>query len=225
MSLGDERDQAWRARHGVSASGLPIDPQTGLAERRPGQVYMAPHNQWGAPEGWMDAQEFERRYNVGWTPKQMLVAAAPFIAGGIGALAGGGGAAAGGVPSIGVTGGIPAGATFGAPAATAGGVGAAGTTGAAAAAAKGAGMTFGLKDAVQFAPMIASLFSGRGHDEPPQNAAMNELIAMQTQRMRQADPLYQAILRMAMGLAPSQYRSAMPTASPTPAARAVPRAR
>jgi hypothetical protein len=86
-------------------------------------------------------------------------------------------------------------------------------------------MGFGLKDAAQFAPLIASLFSGGGHDLPPQNDAMNDLIGMQTQRMKQADPLYQAILRMAMGLAPTQYRSAMPTASSMPAPRAVPRAR
>lgn len=228
MSTGDLRSAAWNARRGRSDAGLPIDPATGLAERRAGQVYMVPHNQWGAPAGWMGGDEYEDKYNTGWTWQQILAASAPWIAGGIGALAGAGGASSA-IPSVSATGGIPAGTTFGAAAAptVAGGTTAAAT---AAGAAKGAaGMAgFGLKDALQFGPLIASLFKGGGNEEPPQNAAMNELIGLQTQRMKQADPLYQAILQMAMALAPKYARSTMappPTGAAPSADRAVPRAR
>lgn len=223
MSTGDLRSAAWNARRGRSDAGLPIDPATGLAERRAGQVYMVPHNQWGAPAGWMGGDEYEDKYNTGWTWQQILAASAPWIAGGIGALAGGGGAsaAAGTLPSTSYAGSVAA------PAATAGNM--AGTTAAATAAgaAKGAGMAFGYKDALQFGPLIASLFKGGGNEEPPQNAAMNELIGLQTQRMKQADPLYQAILQMAMALAPKYARSTMapPTGAAPSADRAVPRAR
>lgn len=80
-------------------------------------------------------------------------------------------------------------------------------------------MGFGIKDAVQLGPLLAGLFKG-GHEEPPQNDAMNALIDMQTQRLKQSDPLYQAILRMAMGLVPRNYQSALPqaTAQPRPTA-------
>lgn len=221
MGLGQQRSDAWHARHGTTEIGLPIDPATGLMERRPGQVYMQPHNQWGAPVGWISGDEFEEKYNTGWNWKQILAASAPFLAGGIGALVGGGGAAAG-LPSVGVTEGIPAGATFGG---TAAGTGSAATTaGAAGAAAKGAGMGFGIKDAIQFAPMLASLFGGHGDDLPPQNDAMNDLIGLQTSRMKQADPLYQAVLAMAMGLVPKQYRQTMAPGTP-PATTAQPRTR
>lgn len=231
MGLGQQRSDAWHARHGTTEIGLPIDPSTGLMERRPGQVYMQPYNQWGAPEGWISGDEYEDKYNRGWTWQQILAASTPFLAGGIGALAGGGSAAAanGGIYGgaglnsgpVAVTAatGTPIAATTAGTAATT-----AGTAGAAGAAAKGAGMGFGIKDAIQFAPMLASLFGGHGDDLPPQNDAMNDLIGLQTSRMRQADPLYQAVLAMAMGLVPKQYRQTMAPGTP-PATTAQPRTR
>lgn len=206
MSWGDQKSDEWNARRGRSSDGRPLDPATGLSERRAGQVYMVPHNQWGAPAGWMDADEYERTYNTGWNWKQVLALSAPFIAGGLGALAGGGGAAtAGAIPSVGVTSGLPAGAAVGS-------TGALPTVAGAAGAAKGAGMAFGMKDALQLGPLVASLFSGGGNQEPPQNDAMNRLINLQSDRLEQSNPLYQAILAMAMGLAPKSARGGMPRA-------------
>lgn len=136
------------------------------------------------------------------------------LAGALGAF-GGAGAAGGAaaVPSLSVSEGLPAG-LFGTAAGTAGTASTVGT--AAAGAAKGAGFMsgFGIKDAVQLGPMLASLFMGKG-GTPPQNDAMNGLINMQTQRLHDADPLYQAILKMAMGLMPSAYQGGGGTTTAT----------
>lgn len=70
-------------------------------------------------------------------------------------------------------------------------------------------MAFGWDDAIMLAGLGAGLLGGKHNDEPPQNQAMNDLIGVQTQRMRQADPLYQAMLRMAMGLLPTYARGGL----------------
>lgn len=93
----------------------------------------------------------------------------------------------------------------------------------AAAGATGGFLGMGVKDLIQLAPMLGSLFGlGKGNSTPPQNDAMNNLITLQTSRMQQADPLYQAILKMAMGLMPISARAGFggATAGPT---QAVPR--
>lgn len=71
-------------------------------------------------------------------------------------------------------------------------------------------MGFGIKEAAQLAPTIMSLFSGHHSSAPPQGQAMEDLIRMQTTRMQQSDPLYQAILKMAMGLMPASARGNLP---------------
>jgi hypothetical protein len=76
-------------------SQIPIDPNTGLQEQRPGYVYMVPNNSFGAPPGWMAVDDFNKTYKTGWTAHQIMAAMAPLALGGISALAGlGGGAAA-----------------------------------------------------------------------------------------------------------------------------------
>lgn len=79
-------------------------------------------------------------------------------------------------------------------------------------------MAFGIDDALAFAPMVLSLFAGRPkHDasqQVPQNDALTQLLAMQKSRMTQTDPLYQAILKMAMGMMPVSARPPMPGQRP-----------
>jgi hypothetical protein len=126
----------------------------------------------------------------------------------------------------GVTGGLPS--TSFAGAATAPVAGAGNLAGGVGAAAKGAGMFggFGVKDAVQLAPLIASLFSkGKVSDTPPQNDLMNQLIQMQLSQVQQSQPLRDAVLKMAMGLMPIAYQNnvAVPGAAPQPPPMAMPR--
>lgn len=54
-------------------------------------------------------------------------------------------------------------------------------------------------------PLLGRLFGGGGGDsqQQPMQNEMQQLLQMQQRRMQQADPLYQAILKMAMGLAPT----------------------
>jgi hypothetical protein len=146
------------------------------------------------------------------------------------ALAGTSGpAAAAAIPSIGATGGLP-GLAFGMPSVGAtGGIPAgafpaiAGTAGPAAAAPPAAGGGFGAsaktwlgKNALQVGSLGAMGLSGlmsRGGDEVPYAAELQELLQMQKRRMQQADPLYQAILRMAMGLLPAGARANLASGS------------
>jgi hypothetical protein len=220
-TAGDARDTAWIDAH----PGQAVDGSS-----RPGYVYMEPNNQFGAPAGWISEDEYNRKYKTGLTLKQVLAMAAPLLAGGVGALAGGG--AAGTLPSTSFAGAgtlpaaggvLPSTSFAGAAAlpAAAAGHGVAGTiAGAAGAAAKGAGMTFGLKDAVQFAPLVASLFGkGKVSDTPPQNDLMNQLIQMQMSQVQQSQPLRDAVMKMAMGLMPIAYQQnfPMPGATAPPA--------
>jgi hypothetical protein len=224
QSGGDAREAAWLDAH---------PDQVVDGSSRPGYVYMGPHNQFGAPPGWISVDEYNRKYKTGWTLKQMLAMATPFIASGVGSLAGPGGAAAGNtagaLPSTSFAGSatLPVAAGAGNLAGAGAAAGHIGAAAAAGTAAKGAGMAFGIKDAVQLAPLIASLFSkGGGNGQPPQQDAMQGLINMQTNRLQQSDPLYQAVLKMAMGLMPTAYQSGMtglPTAAPS--APAIPRRR
>lgn len=71
-------------------------------------------------------------------------------------------------------------------------------------------MSFGVKDAVQLAPLVASLF-GKGHvsSTPPQNDLMNQLIQMQLSNYQQSQPLRNAVLAMAKGLMPIAYQNGM----------------
>lgn len=88
-----------------------------------------------------------------------------------------------------------------------------------AAVATGGGMAFGLKDAAQLAPLVASLFhSGSVSSTPPQNAALQNLINLQTQRLQESDPLYQAIVRMASGLLPTMYQPTTQSTATIPSA-------
>jgi hypothetical protein len=123
------------------------------------------------------------------------------------------------LPSIAAHAGVPAGLPGGATVA-----GGAGTAGAAAGAAHGGLMAgFGVKDALQLGPMIAGLFTGHGGgNQVPQSAELEQILGMQRQRMQQTDPLYQAMIRMAMGLLPVSARAGMqmpgmpPQAGPMP---------
>jgi hypothetical protein len=141
-----------------------------------------------------DFKSFLDKY--GW----MLMAGLPAAGLGLGMALGPGAAAAGSAaPSVGATGGISAGAF---PTV-------AGTSGAASA---GGGFMagFGIKDALSLASIIPGLFGGHGSSgDVPHSAAMEELIGLQTNRLKQSDPLYQAVLRMAMGLMPVSARGGM----------------
>lgn len=68
----------------------------------------------------------------------------------------------------------------------------------------------------QVLPLASSLFSKGGSNSTPMDAELQKLLAMQNSRMAQSEPLYQAILKMAMGLMPTsaQPQAARPT-SPT----------
>lgn len=70
---------------------------------------------------------------------------------------------------------------------------------------------FGLGDAMQYGPLIASLFMGHGSGSGtvPYADQLNALLGEQRSRMQASDPLYQAILRMAMGMVPTMYRDPM----------------
>lgn len=194
-----------------------------LTSSRPGlraqgqylQTGQAPHGYTTLPNGVVHANDDMKTFmdKYGWALMLALPTAGYAVGSAIptAAAAGGSSAASSGLlPSTSYAGSVTA------PTATAGNL--AGGSAAAAGAAKGAGM-FGLKDLLQIAPTVASLFHGKPQ-EPPQNDAMNELIQLQTSRLKQSDPLYQAILQMAMRLAP---RSARPMAPPSPSAPAVPR--
>lgn len=236
---GDLRQTAWMDAHpGQQVPGLPpIDPQTGLYEQRPGYVWVAPQmaSQYGQPSGWVKAEDFDRGYGHGWNMKQIAVATLPLalgvvgMAGGLGA--GGGGSAA--LPSTSYAGSVAMPATAGAAGAALPSTSLAGSVAlpaavsgsgvASGAGAGGAGMAgFGLSDAVQLAPVVASLFGGHGgNGQAPQSAAMENLINLQTRRLQESDPLYQAILRMAMGLLPTYARQG--GQSPTSPQTATPR--
>lgn len=117
------------------------------------------------------------------------------IAGGAGAGlfgGGGGGAAASAttaaVPSVGATAGLPG-------AASAGGASMAG---------------FGLKDILQLAPIGLGLFKGHGGgDQVPMSNELEQILGLQRGRMEQTQPLYDALLRMAMQMMPISARGGM----------------
>lgn len=70
----------------------------------------------------------------------------------------------------------------------------------------------------QVMPMVGSLLS-KGGNPTPMDAELQNLLRMQNTRMQQADPLYQAILKMAMGLLPRGVQppqSAPPMTAPQP---------
>src|SRR5690348_15322493 len=184
----NDRMAAWYDAHPDQA----INPAA-----RPGYVWgtLDPRDNSGLHNSWVSGADWQAAHPTGWTLAQLLAVAAPFALGGASALgAFGGGAAAGAAP------------------AAAGGAGSAATTAAgagtaAAHAAGGAGMAgFGVPDALQYGPLIASLFMGHGNNTVPYADQLNSLLGEQRSRMQAADPLYQAILRMAMGMVPTAYR-------------------
>jgi hypothetical protein len=186
----------------------------------PGYVWgtLDPHDNSGLNNAWVLGTDWARTHPTGWTNAQLLVAALPFALGGAGALgAFGGGAASGsGLATM-------PGTALGMEAAPAG-IGA-GAGAAAAAHAGGAMAGFGIGDALQYGPLIASLFMGHGSSNAvPYGDQLNALLGEQRQRMQASDPLYQAILRMAMGLVPPMYRGPMGGA-PAGGSLAVPRDR
>jgi hypothetical protein len=66
---------------------------------------------------------------------------------------------------------------------------------------------------------LSALFSrgSGGGSQTPMNGQMEQLLRIQNQRMTQADPLYQAILKMAMGLMPKGVQRPMaPTSGAVP---------
>ncbi len=93
----------------------------------------------------------------------------------------------------------------------------AGTAGGAAAAGGGLGMNAStLAMLGQLGLSAYGAARGNRQTQAPYSAEMEKLLGMQSQRMQQADPLYQAILRMAMGLLPTNARAGMGGAMPTP---------
>ncbi|HEX6963002.1 MAG TPA: hypothetical protein VF175_14125 [Lacipirellula sp.] len=95
-----------------------------------------------------------------------------------------------------------------AAATTAGSAG--GGAGAAGAAGGGAGILgklgLGWEDLVPLAVPAIGALSGPPDRSLPNQDALDELIRLQTQRVKDADPLYQTVLRMAMALAPTGAR-------------------
>ncbi len=135
-------------------------------------------------------------------------ALAPYVTG---AAAGGGGLMGSGEAAVAST---PA--AMGATAPTI-----AGTAGGAAAAGGGLGMNAStLAMLGQLGLGAYGAIRGNRQTQAPYSAEMERLLGMQSQRMQQADPLYQAILRMAMGLLPTSARAGFgPTATPSPLPR------
>jgi hypothetical protein len=122
------------------------------------------------------------------------------IAGGIGAssaFGGGGGAAASALPGTSAT----TGALGGASTAAAGGGGIMGA------------IAPYLKAGSQILPMVGALTS-RGGNQTPMDGELQRLLQMQNSRMQQSQPLYDAILKLAMGLLPRGVQT--PTAAPQP---------
>lgn len=168
-----------------------------------------------APKGYeWKGDHYERDTNGVWDDilKWMAIGGAAG-AGGYGTLAatgllGGGaaGAAASATPAVttglttlpGVT--VPVGAGLGTAAGTA---------------ATAGGTMSGVNTALQFAPYVTAginALRGRGgpsEDEQAMSATQQQLQQMQMNRIRQSDPLYQAILQLAMGLMPVSARQGM----------------
>jgi len=219
---GDAQAQAFYERHPEQA----IVPGS-----HPGYVWgtLDPHDNSGLHNSWVLGTDWARTHPTGWTAAQLMVATLPFALGGASALGafGGSGAASGSGLSFMPGAALP---TEAAPIGAAAGAG--GGAGAATIAAHAGGFMpggFGYADAIQFAPLIASLFTGHGNSNTvPYADQLNALLGEQRQRMQAADPLYQAILRMAMGMVPTAYRGALPGASgaaPMAGNTAVPRGR
>lgn len=65
----------------------------------------------------------------------------------------------------------------------------------------------------QWAPIVSAglgaVNSFRGSGDPPYSAEMEQLLRLQRQRAEAANPLYQAVLQMAMGLMPTAARAGM----------------
>lgn len=57
-------------------------------------------------------------------------------------------------------------------------------------------------------------FAGGGQQNVPFEDELSGLLSLQRGRMEQANPLYQAILKMAMGLLPMSARSGLVTPNP-----------
>ena len=76
---------------------------------------------------------------------------------------------------------------------------------------------------LQLAPMVLPMLFGGREQEPPQNAALEQLLRQQGVLMQQADPLYQAILRMAAGLMPRSATQGLDIGAPRMPGQAYPR--
>lgn len=124
---------------------------------------------------------------------------------------GGSAAASGGVlPSTSYAGAVP---QVGSAAATGGNLGA---TAASAGAGSGGVMGqlrqmfggLGMRDAVGLAPLAMGLFGGGsgGDGEVPMGDELEQILGLQRQRMEMTEPLYRAMLQMAMSLLPTYAR-------------------
>jgi hypothetical protein len=150
---------------------------------------------------------------------------APLIVGGIGGVgaagaagafgaagsAGGGGSAAAtggglvGSGEAGITGSTALGGSVPSIAGTAGGGAAAG----------GVGMNLGtLSQLGQLGLGAYSAFSKPKQGEVPYSAQMEQMLGMQNERYQQANPLYQALIAMSMGMLPTQYRNGLTGSAP-----------
>lgn len=170
-----------------------------------------------APPGYeWKGDHFERDVNGPWSDiaKWTAILGAGTAAGVGGAgLAGFGPAAAGGIAS-----GVPAGLPGAVPLSTVTGGGAAAGAGAAGAGAAGAGGALGALQ--KWAPLLGlgvsglGMLGGRGEQDVPFQDELSGLLRLQRGRMEQANPLYDAILKMAMGLLPMSARSGLTGGQP-----------
>lgn len=249
MGLGDLKSEEWLNRHPDqiidprSRPGYLWDVTlTGANQDRPANI--------PAYRGaWTPVEDWKARNPTGWTRSQILVGLAPFMLGagsalaGIGGAAGGGGAAAGGgaglsmaplstlpISATAAAAGIPAGSLAAGGAAAAGGAGAAAGGGGfigsliangAPQVAAGGGMDWLTLGQLGLGGVNMLRNRGGGNSAGPLDGELRKLLQMQTGRMQQQQPLYDAIQQLAMYLMPQMSGGGAPGVpqAPQPGAR------
>lgn len=67
----------------------------------------------------------------------------------------------------------------------------------------------GVKDALSLAPSLMSLFQKKPSNQVPMSNELEQILGMQRSRMEQSQPLYDAVLKLAMSMAPVSARGMM----------------